>query len=75
MEALRNHLARQIEEIESFGDRYRDQGLMFPSQVGTPMNAKLHRPFVQASPEAGQANRLIKDATYSCRNVARNLKT
>jgi len=39
-EALRNHLTRQIEEIESLGDRYRDQGLVFPSQVGTPMNAK-----------------------------------
>ena len=40
VEALRNHLTRQIEEIESLGDRYRDQGLVFPSQVGTPMNAK-----------------------------------
>jgi integrase len=40
VEALRNHLTRQIEEIERLGDRYRDQGLVFPSQVGTPMNAK-----------------------------------
>jgi integrase len=40
VEALRNHLTRQIEEIESLGDRYRDQGLVFPSQVGTPMNAQ-----------------------------------
>jgi integrase len=40
VEALRDHLTRQIEEIESLGDRYRDQGLVFPSQVGTPMNAK-----------------------------------
>ena len=40
VEALRNHLTRQIEEIESLGDRYRDQGLVFPSRVGTPMNAK-----------------------------------
>jgi integrase len=40
VEALRNHLTRQIEEIESLGDRYQDQGLVFPSQVGTAMNAK-----------------------------------
>ena len=40
VEALRNHLTRQIEGIESLGDRYRDQGLVFPSRVGTPMNAK-----------------------------------
>jgi integrase len=40
VEALRNHLTRQIEEIESLGDRYRNQGLVFPSRVGTPMNAK-----------------------------------
>ena len=40
VDALRNHLTRQIEEIESLGDRYRDKGLVFPSQVGTPMNAK-----------------------------------
>ena len=40
VDALRNHLTRQIEEIESLGDRYRDQGLVFPSRVGTPMNAK-----------------------------------
>ncbi len=40
VEALRNHLTRQIEEIERLGDRYRDQGLVFPSQVGTPMHAK-----------------------------------
>jgi integrase len=40
VDALRDHLTRQIEEIESLGDRYRDQGLVFPSQVGTTMNAK-----------------------------------
>ena len=40
VDALRNHLTRQIEDIESLGDRYRDEGLVFPSQVGTPMNAK-----------------------------------
>jgi integrase len=40
IEALRGHLGRQLKEIESAGDRYQDQGLVFPSQAGTPMNAK-----------------------------------
>jgi integrase len=39
-EALRSHLERQLEEIDNLGDLYRDQGLVFPSQVGTPMNAR-----------------------------------
>ena len=40
VEALRAHLGRQLQEIEDSGDLYKDQGLVFPSQVGTPMSAK-----------------------------------
>jgi integrase len=40
VEALRDHLELQLEEIDRLGDLYSDQGLVFPSQVGTPMNAK-----------------------------------
>src|SRR5215212_1974590 len=40
IEALRGHLERQLKEIERAGDRYKDQGLVFPSQTGTPMHAK-----------------------------------
>ena len=40
IEALRGHLERQLKEIERAGDRYKDQGLVFPSQTGTAMNAK-----------------------------------
>jgi integrase len=36
--ALRGHLARQIGHVESLGDLYRDHGLVFASEVGTPMN-------------------------------------
>jgi len=39
-EALRGHLQCQLDEIERAGDRYQDQGLVFPSRAGTPMNAK-----------------------------------
>jgi hypothetical protein len=36
--ALRGHLERQVAQIESLGDLYRDQGLVFASEVGTPIN-------------------------------------
>jgi integrase len=34
---LRGHLARQVEEIGGLGDLYRDDGLVFASEVGTVM--------------------------------------
>jgi integrase len=37
-ETLREHLERQLEEIERLGDLYQDQGLVFTTQVGTPIN-------------------------------------
>ncbi len=36
--ALREHLAGQVKEIERLGDLYRDEGLVFASEVGTIMN-------------------------------------
>ena len=38
VEALRAHLRRQLREIEILGDGYIDQGLVFTTQVGTPIN-------------------------------------
>jgi len=36
--ALREHLARQVAQIERVGDLYRDEGLVFASEVRTLMN-------------------------------------
>jgi len=36
--ALREHLNRQMEHMQRPGDLYRDQGLVFASKVGTPIN-------------------------------------
>jgi integrase len=36
--ALREHLSRQMEEIEQLGDLYSDEGLVFTSEVGTLVN-------------------------------------
>jgi integrase len=38
VETLREHLARQTEEITILGDRYKDAGLVFTSEVGTLIN-------------------------------------
>jgi integrase len=38
VQALREHLARQLEGMERLGDAYRDEGLVFASEVGTPIN-------------------------------------
>src|SRR5215211_1363648 len=38
VQALHEHLARQLEGMERLGDAYRDEGLIFASQVGTPIN-------------------------------------
>jgi integrase len=39
-EALREHLQRQLAEIEKMGDLYRDDGLIFSTTVGTPINPR-----------------------------------
>jgi integrase len=38
VEALKGHLARQMEQIERLGDLYEDQGLVFATQRGTLVN-------------------------------------
>jgi integrase len=38
LEALRRHLERQLGEIEGAGDLYDDQGLVFTTEAGTPIN-------------------------------------
>jgi len=38
IEALRGHLQRQLGEMEQLGDLYKDQGLIFSTQAGTPIN-------------------------------------
>ena len=37
-EALRQHLARQLQQIEEAGDHYRDEGLVFATEAGTLIN-------------------------------------
>jgi integrase len=36
--ALRDHLSRQMQDMDRLGDLYRDQGLVFTSDSGAPLN-------------------------------------
>jgi integrase len=36
--ALEEHLGHQLKEMERLGDLYRDQGLVFTTEAGTPIN-------------------------------------
>ena len=38
VEALREHLEKQLREMEVLGDCYHDEGLVFTTKIGTPIN-------------------------------------
>jgi integrase len=67
-EALRSHLERQLEEIDSSGDDYQDQGLIFPSRKGTPMNARnlTARSFKPLLKRAGLPDIRLHDLRHTC---------
>ena len=69
VEALRGHLKRQLEEIEQTGDLYRDQGLVFPTRVGTPMNQSnlTSRSFKPLHKQAGLPQTVrLHDLRHTC---------
>ena len=66
--ALREHLARQMEEIECLGDLYRDQGLVFTTEVGTlinPSNLRT-RSFASLLKRAGLPQIRYHDLRHTC---------
>jgi integrase len=67
-EALKGHLERQLEEIDGSGDYYQDQGLIFPSRKGTPMNATnlTTRSFKPLLKRAGLPNIRLHDLRHTC---------
>jgi integrase len=67
-QTLREHLERQLEEIERLGDLYQDQGLVFTTQVGTPINPTnlRKRSFASLLERAGLPTIRFHDLRHTC---------
>jgi integrase len=66
--ALREHLARQVESMQRLGDLYRDDGLVFASEVGTlinPTNLR-KRSFASLLKRAGLGHIRFHDLRHTC---------
>ena len=67
-EALRAHLARQLRDMEILGDRYRDQGLVFTTDTGAPINPSnlRQRSFAPLLERAGLPHMRFHDLRHTC---------
>jgi integrase len=68
VEALRVHLKRQLQDIEILGDRYQDQGLVFTTNTGAPINPSnlRQRSFAPLLKRAGLPHIRFHDLRHTC---------
>ena len=66
--ALEEHLERQLKVMERLGDLYRDQGLVFTTEVGTPINPSNLRKwsFAPLLQKAGLPRSRFHDLRHTC---------
>jgi integrase len=66
--ALEEHLERQLKIMERLGDLYRDQGLVFTTEVGTPINPSnlRKRSFAPLLQKAGLPRLRFHDLRHTC---------
>ena len=66
--ALEEHLERQLKVMERLGDLYRDQGLVFTTEVGTPINPSnlRKRSFAPLLRKAGLPRLRFHDLRHTC---------
>jgi integrase len=68
LEALRSHLARQLDEIDTVGSLWRENGLIFASEVGEPLDRRAlttHR-FKPLLGRAGLPQIRFHDLRHTC---------
>jgi integrase len=70
--ALQAHLDRQMVEMERLGDRYEDQGLVFTTSKGTPINPSnlRQRSFAKLLKKAGLRKVRFHDLRHTCATLA-----
>ena len=68
MEALRSHLERQIRDVQILGDRCQDQGLVFATDTGGPINPSnlRQRSFASLLKRAGLPHMRFHDLRHTC---------
>src|SRR5215213_1792769 len=68
VEALQAHLEQQLEDIQRLGDLYRDDGLVFTSEVGTLINPSnlRRRSFAPLLQRAGLPQIRFHDLRHTC---------
>ena len=75
VEALRSHLTRQLEEIDRAGDMWRENGLVFATEIGTPINRQnlTQRSFKPLLQGAGLPEIRFHDLRHTCRSTRKRL--
>jgi integrase len=71
LQALREHRVRQNEQRLKLGEAWQDHGLVFPTEVGTPVNARnLYREYDALCQKAGVPDISIHGIRHSAATLA-----